>query len=76
VPVNPAEKYKPKPVMDAAPGSKHEEMTKVPFREMIPGEMIGSLSYIARLCHASIAFGVSDLAQYVSNYGRSHWKIT
>jgi hypothetical protein len=70
VPVNPAEKYKANPGMDAAPGLEREEMDEVPYREVI-----GSLNYITRLCHPSIAFGVGDLSQYVSNPGRAQWKI-
>jgi hypothetical protein len=56
--------------MDAAPGLEREEMAEIPCREVI-----GSLNYITRLCHPSIAFGVGDLSQYVSNPGRAQWKI-
>ena len=70
VPMDPASKYEPKPGMDAASARERESMRGVPFREMI-----GSLSYVARLCHASIAYAVNGLAQYVSDPGLSHWKL-
>ena len=70
VPMDPASKYEPKPGMDAASAKEREIMRGLPYREMV-----GSLSYIARVCHASIAYAVNGLAQYVSDPGVSHWKL-
>ena len=70
LPVNVADKYKPKPSMDAASAEERGAMSEFPFREMI-----GSLSYITRLCHPSMSFGLNDISQHVSNPGLAHWNL-
>ncbi|KMQ82746.1 retrovirus-related pol polyprotein from transposon tnt 1-94, partial [Lasius niger] len=48
---------------------EREEMSKIPYRSLI-----GSLMYLATSTRPDIAYAVSALGQYNSDYGLEHWK--
>jgi hypothetical protein len=70
VPMAPDAKYEPMPSMNASSAIERKAVAALPYREMV-----GSLTYNARLCHPAIAFGTNGTAQFVSNPGMAHWKL-
>ena len=54
-----------------SPKSEEEkrQMEKFPI-----WEVIGSLMYLMGMTRADIAYAVNQVAQFVSNSGRGHWK--
>jgi hypothetical protein len=70
VPARTSEGYRVRADMEADGPEERAAMKGKPYREVI-----GSATYIARLCSPTLSFAISECAQHVNDAGLRHWRI-
>jgi hypothetical protein len=70
VPARVSDSYRPKASMESDGPEERAVMRGKPYREVI-----GSATYIARLCAPTISYALSECAQHVNDAGLRHWRV-